>query len=112
MIERLPLNALRAFVFAARHESFKAAALDLHVTPGAISRHIKQLEGALGIDLFIRHPHGVSLTTRGARLADEAGDAFAALSRSVEVARATPRSAPPPTRSTRPSGDPDAFAEL
>ena len=103
MIERLPLNALRAFVFAARHESFKAAALDLHVTPGAISRHIKQLEGALGVDLFMRHPHGVSLTARGARLADEAGDAFAALSRSVEVARATPRSAPPLTVSASPS---------
>jgi LysR family glycine cleavage system transcriptional activator len=87
MIDRLPLNALRAFVFAARHESFKAAAHDLHVTPGAVSRHIKQLEASLGADLFVRHPQGVSLTVRGARLADEASAAFAQLARSVETAR-------------------------
>ncbi|MBS63602.1 LysR substrate-binding domain-containing protein [Salinisphaera sp.] len=89
MIDRLPLNALRAFVFAARHESFKAAALDLHVTPGAVSRHVKQLETLLGADLFVRHAQGVSLTERGARLADESGEAFSRLARSVEAARKT-----------------------
>lgn len=87
MLERLPLNALRAFVFAARHESFKAAAGELHVTPGAISRHIKQLETTLGAALFLRHPHGVRLTARGVRLAEAADEAFVALSRGVEAAR-------------------------
>ena len=33
-----PLNALRAFEAAARHSSFKIAANELHVTPGAVSR--------------------------------------------------------------------------
>ena len=103
VIERLPLNALRAFVFAARHESFKAAAGELHVTPGAISRHVKQLETVLGTALFIRHPHGVSLTPRGARLAEEAGDAFATLSRSVEAARTVSQAALPLTVSASPS---------
>ncbi|MES1938723.1 LysR family transcriptional regulator [Salinisphaera sp. T5B8] len=86
MIDRLPLNSLRAFVCAARHESFKAAALDLHVTPGAISRHVKQLEARLGTELFERHAQGVRLTQGGARLAEECGAAFAQLSRSVQAA--------------------------
>ena len=59
MIDRLPLNALRAFVFAARHESFKAAALDLHVTPGAVSRHVKQLETLLGAEIQIQVPPAI-----------------------------------------------------
>ncbi|MGB7757137.1 MAG: LysR family transcriptional regulator [Salinisphaera sp.] len=44
MIERLPLNALRAFAIAARYESFKRAAAQLSVTPGAVGRQVKRLE--------------------------------------------------------------------
>jgi LysR family glycine cleavage system transcriptional activator len=40
-----PLNALRAFEAAARHLSFKQAARELHVTPGAVSHQMKLLEG-------------------------------------------------------------------
>ena len=44
-MERLPpLNALRAFEAAARHLSITVAAEELHVTPGAVSRQIKDLE--------------------------------------------------------------------
>ena len=39
-----PLNAVRAFVAAARLGSLKAAAADLGVTAGAVSRHVRQLE--------------------------------------------------------------------
>ena len=49
-----PLPALRAFAVAARHLSFKAAAAELHVTPGAISQQIKSLEQSLGTPLFVR----------------------------------------------------------
>ena len=45
MARRLPpLNSLRAFEAAARHLSFARAAEELHVTPAAISHHIKALE--------------------------------------------------------------------
>lgn len=70
-IERLPLNALRAFAEAARDNSFKSAAQRLGVTPGAVSRHIKQLEDHLGVALFERHANGVSTTDVGRRLADD-----------------------------------------
>lgn len=70
-IERLPLNALRAFSEAARENSFKNAAYRLGVTPGAVSRQVKQLEAHLGVMLFERHANGVSVTEAGRALADD-----------------------------------------
>lgn len=61
-----PLNALRAFEAAARHESFTRAAEELCVTQGAISRHVSLLEQHLGVRLFVRGPRGVELTPKGA----------------------------------------------
>ncbi len=66
MTYRLPsLNTLKAFEAAARHLSFKTAAGELGVTPGAISQQVKKLEASLGIDLFSRLPHGLLLTEAG-----------------------------------------------
>ena len=70
MPRRLPsLNALRAFESAARHQSFKLAGEELFVTHAAISRHIRDLEDWLGIDLFTRTGRGVRLTEAGSRYA-------------------------------------------
>lgn len=60
-----PLNALRAFEAAARAGSFTAAADELFVTHGAISRQIRQLEDWLGIQLFHRLGKRVQLTAAG-----------------------------------------------
>jgi LysR family glycine cleavage system transcriptional activator len=49
-----PLNPLRAFEAAARHLSFKLAAHELHVTPGAIGQQVKAFEDRLGLLLFER----------------------------------------------------------
>jgi len=49
-----PLNPLRAFEAAARHLSFKLAARELHVTPGAVGQQVKALEARLGVQLFER----------------------------------------------------------
>ena len=40
-----PLNTLRGFDAAARHLSFTLAAEELHVTQGAVSRQIRDLDG-------------------------------------------------------------------
>ena len=54
-MDRLPpLNAIRAFEAAARHLSITLAAEELSVTPGAVSRQIKGLEDALGLQLLRR----------------------------------------------------------
>jgi hypothetical protein len=44
-----PLNALPSFEAAARHLSFSKAADELHVTHGAVSRAIRNLEKHLGV---------------------------------------------------------------
>jgi DNA-binding transcriptional LysR family regulator len=74
-----PLNALRAFEAAARLGSVSRAADELHVTHGAVSRHVRTLEDALGVPLFAREGRGLVLTPAGLRLRDAAGDAFAGL---------------------------------
>ena len=60
-----PLNPLRAFEAAARHEGFNRAADELHVTASAISHQVRTLEEYLGVTLFRRHPRAVSLTDAG-----------------------------------------------
>jgi LysR family glycine cleavage system transcriptional activator len=49
-----PLNALRSFDAAARHQSFTRAAGELCVTQGAVSHQVKALEAELGVKLFNR----------------------------------------------------------
>jgi LysR family glycine cleavage system transcriptional activator len=61
-----PLNALKAFEAAARHESFTKAADELCVTPGAISRQVQVLEEHLGLSLFTRKNREVVISDRGA----------------------------------------------
>jgi LysR family glycine cleavage system transcriptional activator len=63
------LPSLRFFEAAARLLSFKRAALELHVTQGAVSQQIKHLEQALGCKLFYRLPRQITLTVEGQRLA-------------------------------------------
>ncbi|CAN5364009.1 transcriptional regulator GcvA [soil metagenome] len=81
---RLPsLNALRAFESAARHESFARAALELHVSEGAVSRHIRLLEEELGLPLFYRRPRKVELTAHGESLLPVLSKAFKAIATGV-----------------------------
>ena len=60
-----PLNSLQAFEAAGRHESFLYAAAELRVSPGAVSRYVRQLERFLGTELFVRRSNGVTLTAAG-----------------------------------------------
>src|SRR5256884_9417467 len=60
-----PLNALKAFEAAARHESFTRAAEELCVTQGAVSHQVKALEAELGIKLFNRERQRLIITEAG-----------------------------------------------
>jgi LysR family transcriptional regulator, glycine cleavage system transcriptional activator len=63
---RLPsLSAVRHFEAAARLKSFTAAAAELHVTQGAVSRMVHTLEEQLGVRLFERKGRWISLTPAG-----------------------------------------------
>jgi LysR family transcriptional regulator, glycine cleavage system transcriptional activator len=66
MLRRLPpLNALKAFEAAARHESFTRAAEELCVTQGAVSHQVKALEAELGVKLFTRERQRLVITEQG-----------------------------------------------
>ena len=65
MATALPLNALNAFLVAARAGSFSKAAEELHVTPAAVSQQIRQLEDLLNVALFHRLSRGLALTDAG-----------------------------------------------
>lgn len=60
-----PLECLRYFETAARHESFVRAARELGVTPAAVAYRVKVLEEHLGLTLFARERRSVSLNPRG-----------------------------------------------
>lgn len=71
-----PLTTLPSFEAAARLLSFSKAADELHVTHGAISRAIKNLEDQLGVQLFERGTRSVSLTAIGEPYARAVRDAL------------------------------------
>jgi LysR family glycine cleavage system transcriptional activator len=77
MARRLPpLNALRAFEAAARHESFTRAAEELCVTQGAVSHQVKALEAELGIKLFNRERQRLVITEAGREYLTVLRDSF------------------------------------
>ena len=69
--------------------SFKNAARELSVTPGAVSHQIKALEGALGVALFNRQHRGVVLTPEGQTLFATLASTFNQLSRQIVRVRRT-----------------------
>lgn len=79
-----PIHALAAFESAARLGGFAQAAVELCITPSAVSHRIRLLESQLGEQLFERSPTGVRLTAAGQRTlagVREAFDRLAHLSR-------------------------------
>ena len=69
---KLPsLALLRCFEAAAKYQSFTAAAQELGMSQGAVSRHIKDLESYVGAALFRREGRGVRLTAAGESLSQQ-----------------------------------------
>ena len=96
-MRRLPsLNALRAFEAAQRHSSFSLAADELFVTHAAVSRHIRDLEEWLGVELLRRTGRGVEPTEVGERFGRELTPLFNGLAAA--------------TRTVMASGQPEGFA--
>jgi DNA-binding transcriptional LysR family regulator len=62
------LSSLQAFIKVAQLESFSAAAQELFLTQPAVSKRIAQLEEELGVRLFDRIGHRVSITEAGRTL--------------------------------------------
>ncbi|MCR9071197.1 MAG: LysR substrate-binding domain-containing protein [Alphaproteobacteria bacterium] len=74
-----PLNALKAFEAAGRLGSLAAAADELGVTHGAVSRQVRLLEDWLGRPLFTRSASRIALTVDGKSFLADVGQAFTTL---------------------------------
>jgi LysR family glycine cleavage system transcriptional activator len=83
-----PLNALRDFEAAARHLSFKNAALELSVTPTAVSHQIKLLEEFLDVQLFKRLTRALELTPQGEAMLPKVREGLQCFAGAVESAHA------------------------
>jgi LysR family glycine cleavage system transcriptional activator len=79
------LNALRAFETAARHMSFKDAALELNVSASAIGHLIADLEEFFGLKLFSRAHRRIELTPAGRGLLPGLQSAFEQLRGAVRT---------------------------
>ena len=64
----MELSQLRAFLTVAREGNLTRAAQQLHLTQPAVSLQIKALQQSLKVQLFLRTPTGMTLTSDGAKL--------------------------------------------
>ena len=85
----LDLDWLEDFLALAESGNFSRAAQARHIAQPAFSRHIKSLEEWVGVELFDRAMHPVTLTAAGKRLLPDIEDALQRL----EAARAHARAA-------------------
>jgi DNA-binding transcriptional LysR family regulator len=70
------LTGLRAFEAFARHGSMTAAASELGITHGAVSRQVRALQARLGVRLVVGPRHDLRLTEAGRTLAGALSPAF------------------------------------
>lgn len=61
----MDLRVLRYFLTVAKEQSFTKAAKQLHITQPTLSRQLAALEAELGVTLFDRGGHGITLTNEG-----------------------------------------------
>lgn len=87
---RPSFNALRAFEATARLRSMAAAADELSVTHGAISRHVRGLEETLGLQLLTRGPQSTDPTPEGVRLAEGVASALNLIQATLEQLKPGP----------------------
>ena len=86
-----PLDSLRFFEAAARHQSFVLAGKELGVTAAAVGHRIRTLEKHLDAELFERRRRSVHLNRRGRAYLKEVQRILAEVHGVSEQQRSTPR---------------------
>ena len=66
------IDLIKTFLQVAKARHFRKASDQLYITQSAVSARIKQLEQTLGVKLFDRNKHDVSLTPAGVRFLEHA----------------------------------------
>lgn len=81
----LKFSQLRLLAALREQGQIGAAAQNLGMTQPAASRLMAQLEGMVGMPLYIRHPRGIELTEAGRILADQATETLKGLDRAYQT---------------------------
>lgn len=89
-----PLGTLVAFEATYRLGGVTKAAEELHLTHGAVSRQIQQLERAVGVPLFERRHRAMAPTPAATALAATVTEVLGLLGSAVRQARRATRAAP------------------
>jgi LysR family transcriptional regulator, glycine cleavage system transcriptional activator len=86
--KRLPsLDSLRVLAACTRHGNFSRAAVELRITPTAVSQRIRALEAELGIKLFRRHGPTLTTTDRAKALGQRVEQALSLMRTAVDECR-------------------------
>ena len=65
LLKSITLQHIEIYLTVARHRNLSRASKELYISQPAISSRLKQLEEAVGVDLFMRTNHGIELTHEG-----------------------------------------------
>jgi len=84
----LDLRLVRCFTVVAEELHFGRAAAVLHLAQPSLSRHVRRLEGELGVRLFDRTTQGTQLTEAGAAFLPRAEALLRSAAEATSVARA------------------------
>ncbi len=84
LLSRATLADLNAFVAITRHRSFKGAAIELGLTPSALSHTVRRLEAQLQAKLLNRTSRSVAPTALGLDLAMRLGAGFEAINEALQ----------------------------
>jgi LysR family transcriptional activator of nhaA len=87
LMAALNFKHLRYFWMVAKSGTIARACEQLHLTPQAISGQLRELEEALGVELFRRAGRGLELTDVGRRILSYAEEIFALGDELLDVAR-------------------------
>lgn len=83
----MEIRTVRYFLAVVDTGSVSAASRELHVAQPSLSRQIRQLENALGVDLFVRHRGRLHLSSAGERLVPIARDLVTRFDHAVAAMR-------------------------
>lgn len=86
-MNRVAVRELECFVAVADRLNFSKAARQLNISQPPLTRHIQSLEEKLGLKLFKRNTHAVSLTEAGALFLEDARSILGHLDRAGESIR-------------------------
>lgn len=80
----IELRHLRSFIVVAEEGNIGRAAIRLNISQPPLTRQIHQLEAELGVQLLLRTPHGVELTSAGELFIEEARNIYSLVKQATE----------------------------